>query len=123
MGTSRATGISLDAMTTKDFPLPGLAATLAGVGASLREGAGIALIRGLPLDAFQRSDIERIFCGLGTYLGTSCSQSHRGDRLGRVIDICEPGRYYSEEQMETRIYALRHAYKAARAFARESVAK
>lgn len=34
----------------------------------------------------------------------------------------EQGRYYSEEQMETRIYALRHAYKAARAFARESVA-
>ena len=35
----------------------------------------------------------------------------------------ESGRYYSEEQMETRIYALRHAYKAARAFARESVSK
>ena len=95
VGISRATGISLDAMTTKDFPLPGLAATLAGVGASLREGAGIALIRGLPLDAFQRSDIERIFCGLGTYLGTSVSQSHRGDRLGRVMDIGEPGRYYT----------------------------
>lgn len=35
----------------------------------------------------------------------------------------ESGRYYSEEQMETRLFTLRHAYKAARAFARESVAK
>ncbi len=35
----------------------------------------------------------------------------------------EAGRYYSEDQMETRIFTLRHAYKAARAFARETVAK
>ena len=35
----------------------------------------------------------------------------------------EVGKYYSEEQMETRMFALRHAYKAARSFAREVVMK
>ncbi|MDA0587786.1 MAG: hypothetical protein O2820_02870 [Planctomycetota bacterium] len=35
----------------------------------------------------------------------------------------EAGRYYSEDQMETRIFTLRHAYKAARAFAKETVTK
>ena len=46
----------------------------------------------------------------------------RGATTHAGLPPSEPGRYYSEEQMETRIYALRHAYKAARAFARESVA-
>lgn len=35
----------------------------------------------------------------------------------------EPGKYFSEEQIETRIYVLRHAFKAARNFAREVVLK
>ena len=33
------------------------------------------------------------------------------------------GKYYTEEQMETRIFALRHAYKMARQFAREQIAR
>ena len=33
----------------------------------------------------------------------------------------EPGKYYSEEQIETRLFALRHAYRAAQAFAEEAV--
>lgn len=35
----------------------------------------------------------------------------------------EPGKYYSEEQIETRLFVMRHAYKAARSFAREIVMK
>jgi hypothetical protein len=35
----------------------------------------------------------------------------------------EPGRYYSEEQIETRLFAVRHAYKAARGLVRELVSK
>lgn len=33
------------------------------------------------------------------------------------------GKYYSEEQMETRLFTLRHAFKAARSLAREVVLK
>jgi len=33
----------------------------------------------------------------------------------------EPGRYYGEEQIESRLYTVRHAYKAARAMAKEVV--
>ncbi len=33
------------------------------------------------------------------------------------------GRYFTEEQIETRLFAVRHAYKAARALARECVQK
>lgn len=35
----------------------------------------------------------------------------------------ENGKYYSEEQIETRLFVLRHAYKAARNLAREVVLK
>jgi hypothetical protein len=33
------------------------------------------------------------------------------------------GRYFSEEQIETRLFVMRHAYKAARSLARELVVK
>ncbi len=33
------------------------------------------------------------------------------------------GKYYSEEQIETRLFVLRHAFKAARSLAREVVLK
>jgi hypothetical protein len=32
----------------------------------------------------------------------------------------EPGKYYSVEQIETRMFSIRHAYRAARAFAEEA---
>lgn len=33
------------------------------------------------------------------------------------------GKYYTEEQIETRLFVLRHAFKAARSLAREMVLK
>ena len=33
----------------------------------------------------------------------------------------EPGRYYTEDQIEARVFTIRHAYKAARQVARECV--
>ena len=35
----------------------------------------------------------------------------------------EPGRYFGEEQIETRLFAVRHAYKAARGLVRDVIAK
>lgn len=35
----------------------------------------------------------------------------------------EHGRYYNEEQIETRVFAVRHAYKAARSLVREVVSR
>lgn len=39
------------------------------------------------------------------------------------LPVSEPGRYYNEEQIETRAYAIRHAYKQARQIAKEVVTK
>jgi len=35
----------------------------------------------------------------------------------------EKGSYFTEEQIETRLFAVRHAWKASRAFVREIVTK
>lgn len=35
----------------------------------------------------------------------------------------EPGRYYNEEQIETRSFAIKYAYKQARQIAKEAVSK
>ena len=35
----------------------------------------------------------------------------------------EPGRNYSEEQIETRLFAERHAFKAARQLVREQISR
>lgn len=39
------------------------------------------------------------------------------------LPASEPGRYFSEEQIESRLFTIRHAYKAARQVARECVQK
>ena len=36
------------------------------------------------------------------------------------LPASEHGKYYNEEQIETRMFTIRHAYKAARMMARES---
>ena len=35
----------------------------------------------------------------------------------------ETGRYYTEEQIETRVFAIKHAYKAAKGLVREMVSR
>lgn len=39
------------------------------------------------------------------------------------LPASEHGRYYNEEQIETRIFVIRHAYKAARSLVREVVSR
>jgi len=37
------------------------------------------------------------------------------------LPASEHGRYYGEEQIETRLFAVRHAYRAARSLVREAI--
>lgn len=39
------------------------------------------------------------------------------------LPLSEPGRYYTEDQIETRLFAIRHAYKAARTVVKEIVSR
>ena len=39
------------------------------------------------------------------------------------LPTSESGRYYTEEQIETRVFAIKHAYKAAKSLVRDAVAR
>ncbi len=89
----RASGA--DEITAENFALPSFAPDIARINAMLLGGRGLAQIRGLDRSRYDDDDLGRIFCGIGAALGVSVSQSYKGDRLGHVTDIGEPGRYYT----------------------------
>jgi alpha-ketoglutarate-dependent taurine dioxygenase len=54
------------------------------VALSVKQGAGLAFVSGLPAAAFSTDALRMIFWGLSAQLGKALSQSGRGDRLGEV---------------------------------------
>jgi hypothetical protein len=86
---ARATGRRLEALRREDFPLPGLAAELAGWRRELRDGRGFLLVRGLPVGRWGDADAALVFWCLGLHLGRPGAQNPQGDLLGHVIDTGE----------------------------------
>ncbi|WP_322101904.1 TauD/TfdA family dioxygenase [Paraburkholderia sp. J41] len=80
-------GHTLDTLQNAHFPLDATAALLAQVRETLRDGAGIVVLSGIDVQRYTQAEIEMIYWGLGTYLGTGVSQSVLGDRLGHVKDF------------------------------------
>jgi hypothetical protein len=83
-----AVGAGLTAATVRqeDFPLPGLAARLAGWVRELSAGRAFVLIRRFPVDVLTEAEAELAYVGLGLHLGTPVSQNAAGDLLGHVRD-------------------------------------
>ncbi len=89
--TSLATGRPATETSKSDFPLPTLKSKLDRAAASIRDGAGIALIRGLPVERYDRPALEALIWGIGSHLGVAESQSFRGDMIGDVMDMSHTG--------------------------------
>ena len=87
--------VTLDDIEPGDFRLTEFAGQIAAIGAALRNGRGFVQIRGLPTEKYDADDLGRLFWILGAELGLGVAQSYKGDRLGHVRDIGEPGRYYT----------------------------
>ncbi|MGB0849460.1 MAG: TauD/TfdA family dioxygenase, partial [Thiolinea sp.] len=68
------------------FPLPTLSARLETLRATLVNGWGFQVWRGLPVKNYGPEKQAVIFCGLGSYLGQACSQNAQGHLLGHVRD-------------------------------------
>ncbi len=86
--TRAATGAGVTAATVRrgDFPLPGMAAQLAGWVRELSAGRAFVLIRGFPVDLLSEAETELAYVGLGLHLGAPVSQNAAGDLLGHVRD-------------------------------------
>lgn len=70
----------------QDFPLPVLGAELARISQKLDKGAGFAVVRGIPLAGLSLEDIELLYAGVTSYLGTMINQDTRGTLIDRVYD-------------------------------------
>ncbi|KAK9426271.1 putative TauD/TfdA-like domain-containing protein [Seiridium unicorne] len=78
------TGINKD-----NFPLPGLAASLASMRREMLNGKGFILYKGFPVDAWGNHKSAVAYMGLGAYIGYPVSQNGRGHILGHVKDLGE----------------------------------
>lgn len=87
--TVRSAGLRTESIERADFPLEAIANELSSLSTELQDGRGILIIRGFPVDEYSLDDLETVYWGLGTHLGTAVSQSVMGDRLGHVIDVTD----------------------------------
>lgn len=82
MGVSRDV-LELDA---SDFPMPAVAARLAGIERELIEGRGFVRIRGIDRSRYSQLEMELLYWGIGMQLGSPWAQNRHGHVLGDVTD-------------------------------------
>src|SRR5690242_10152482 len=73
-------------ITREQFPLPTLAPELQGITRDLINGRGVVLIRGLPVERYDKSSASMIYWGVGMHLGRPWPQNAKGHLLGDVTD-------------------------------------
>jgi hypothetical protein len=84
-------GMEMDAITAADFPFPSFTTDLADIKESLVRGSGMSLVRGVPVDRYDRDDLRLILWGIGAHIGLGAAQSFRGDKIGDVMDMSHTG--------------------------------
>jgi hypothetical protein len=73
-------------ITRDEFPLPDLGPELARIERELIDGAGVVLIRGVPVDRYGKERASAIYWGVGAHLGRPWPQNAKGHLLGDVTD-------------------------------------
>jgi hypothetical protein len=73
-------------ITRELFPLPTLSPELRRITRELIDGRGVVLIRGLPVDRYDKSRASKIYWGVGMHLGRPWPQNAKGHLLGDVTD-------------------------------------
>jgi hypothetical protein len=79
--------VDLVTMRAADFPLPRLAARLAGMRRHVLHGPGFFLLRGVPVERYSALESAIAFRGIGAHLGEALSQNGKGHVLGHVADL------------------------------------
>ncbi|NKB59373.1 MAG: TauD/TfdA family dioxygenase [Alphaproteobacteria bacterium] len=80
----------LQTVGTQQFPLPTLASQLCELQREVVEGRGFVLIKGVPIERYNRFEAAALSWGIGQYFGTPVSQNADGHLLGHVKDLGYP---------------------------------
>ncbi|KAG0164814.1 hypothetical protein DFQ28_009636 [Apophysomyces sp. BC1034] len=104
--------LPLIAIEPKTFPLTTFKKVIVEQKQALFHGFGFGLIRGFPIDKYERKEQAAIFMGIGSYIGVRKPQNAKGHVLGHVKDLSlgsATKSLYDAENPTTRIYATRKA--------------
>ncbi|MSQ74006.1 MAG: TauD/TfdA family dioxygenase [Betaproteobacteria bacterium] len=86
---------SLLRTTVWDFDLGEFAGPLGNIKTALRDGLGLTLVRGLPIDDLTSFETAAIYWGIGRHLGHAVTNNPIGDMIGHVVDL---GKDYANPQ-------------------------
>ncbi|MFM9967757.1 MAG: TauD/TfdA family dioxygenase [Burkholderiales bacterium] len=82
-----ARGIDISAIDKSNFPMTTLAPVFSQALATLENGPGMFLLRGLPVMRLGVEAMRRVYWAISKHLGTAVAQSRKGDVLGDVRDL------------------------------------
>lgn len=86
LGRVQAAGLELSRIGPAEFAVPSLAPTLAAIGDQLARGRGFAVLRGLPVERYELAELELIYWGLCSHLGTGITQNSDASLIHYVTD-------------------------------------
>jgi hypothetical protein len=76
-------------ITQDNFPLPEFGPALGRIREQLLNGLGLTLIRGFPIERYNRVQCAAAYFGLGSHLGRAVSQNAKGHVLGHVKSLTD----------------------------------
>ncbi len=71
----RRAQLPLPAVTSIHFPLPGCQQLISSLTSELKDGRGMALLHGFPVGEFDLTDLELMYWGFCSHLGTGLTQN------------------------------------------------
>ena len=84
-----ARGLDILDISRETFPLPVFGPALAGIREELLNGLGLTLIRGFPIERYNRAQAAAAFFGIGCHIGRAVSQNAKGHLLGHVKKLTD----------------------------------
>jgi len=81
-----STGKRHDDITPRDFPLEAFGRLVKAMRDQIEDGRGLTLLKGLPIGGKTVEQIELLYAGISSHIGTSVVQDTEGTLIGRVED-------------------------------------
>ena len=75
------------AVTPEAFPFAAIRDDIEAWRREVRDGRGILILRGFPVDRLELDDLRLLYIGLGSHFGRPVSQSTMGDLIGEVVNV------------------------------------
>jgi hypothetical protein len=91
-------GLKFHEIRREHFSHPALDGDLAAVLQRIRNGPGLLIMRGFPVDKYDAERMQTVYWGIGTHFGIGVSQSADGDYLGHVTNVAKASRGYTTDR-------------------------